>query len=396
MSLAIPQEAEAEVLSSVYDKKFFELQSFLEHEFYQPDLEAFRIALATVISHYFLETDPVWLFIVGSSGSAKTALAITALSALPNTHVISDLTSSTFLSGYGSGKKGLLHYIGKHGILLWKDFTTLLSKKQETRDEIIAQLREIHDGRMVKFTGSSDMLDWAGKVTCIAATTQTVERAWAMHREMGERWVQVRWRSGDPVLTAEAAHRQAGHKRAIAEKIIQLTREFVDHGTLNQAALLSQSVINVSSSGLSNLARLVSILRCTVVREKYGKDIIDIPYPETPTRLMTAMAQVAKCHAILFRRKVNTDDLKLSRRLALDTIPINRLKIFQSIPDGADISQADLVRLSGLPQPTVHYLSEELEALKVMEQSTVKQLETRIRFTDEFAELKQKAGFEIY
>ena len=80
--------------------------------FHQPDLEAFRIALAVAHTNSYPDTDPVWLFIVGPSGCGKSALYIQALKAFEHTHVIGDLTVNTFLSGK-SKKNSFLTNCGK-------------------------------------------------------------------------------------------------------------------------------------------------------------------------------------------------------------------------------------------------------------------------------------------
>jgi hypothetical protein len=78
---------------------------------------------------------------------------------LPEVVSLGAFTPQTFLSGfYGQREPGLLEKLGEtternriytttgNGILLAKDFTTILSMRRDTQAEILAQLREIHDG----------------------------------------------------------------------------------------------------------------------------------------------------------------------------------------------------------------------------------------------------------
>ena len=68
---------------------------------------------------------------------------------------------------------GLLREIGEFGVIVLKDFTTILSMHRESRAEILAALREIYDGEWTRSVGSEGArtLHWKGKVGLVAAST---------------------------------------------------------------------------------------------------------------------------------------------------------------------------------------------------------------------------------
>jgi hypothetical protein len=368
-----------------------QLCAYLNEWYYKPDTEALAIALAAATAHYGITGDPVWLFVVGPSSSGKTGIVINALSALPSTHDMGDLTSKTFISHYDSKNKdsGFLHEMGESGILLFKDFTTILSKREDERNEITAQLREIYDGKFSRRTGVGGKSLWRGKVTVIAAATPAIERAWMVKRELGERFVMVKWpRSGHDEM-AMTAHRQRGQERTIGARVRDLTKQFCLDRQLAAATALPDKL----ARQLAALSSMTAVLRASVTRNSSGaREVIDIPCPEEPGRLMKVLALLCSSHAALFEHaEPNEEDVAIARRVALDSIPDLRRKMIESIPLGAKISRADLYRLTGIPPSSILWAAQELEALGVVQlvQTTV---EYEINFTTDFENLGRRAG----
>ena len=374
------------------EARWNELENQLNDWFHEPDTEALRLALAVAVSHYFKSDDPVWLMILGPPGTGKTSVTITALSALEEAQMLDDLTPTTLLSGYKKGNS-FLHQIGtpedRSAIILMPDFGTFTSKRDEIKKEIAGQLRRVYDGEFDRATGAGQKLEWEGKVTLIVAATPAAERSWAVMRDLGERFMQVRWPRGDGVSQALQAHRQIGREKDIKRGVKDLTRKLVDTNTLTPVMTPPEVV----ASGVVNLAEMIALLRGHVVREVgYKRDIVDVPQPEGPTRIMKSLAQVARGHATIFRRQeVTGQDFKIARRLALDSIPPVRKAILDEMIRSGEIGWASLVRATELPPSTISRNCEELEALGVLLVDENK-VEKSYRLTDSFAELVTKAA----
>ena len=156
---------------------FSTLNEVLQKWFYKPDLQAIRIALGAIRAHQLNVGDPPWLFVVGPPGSGKTVISIMGAVALNGVRTIGDLTPNTFLSGmYEKKQPGLLEKLGPQkkfrdgtfvtkgdSVLLFKDFTTVLAMRREKRSEILAQLREIHDGEFRRDFGTGECKIWRGR-----------------------------------------------------------------------------------------------------------------------------------------------------------------------------------------------------------------------------------------
>lgn len=366
-----------------------ELQTHIRKWYSEPDLEALEIALCVYISHLFVNEDAIYLFVIGPPGTGKTGIVVSCLSALPSVHVLSDLTATTFLSGFAKGnpKFSYLHRIAPQAnpqaVLVFKDFTSFLGRREETRKELASQLREIHDGYFSRPCGSSaKTLEWRGKLTVIAACTPALERAWSVMRELGDRFLAVRWLRGDGIAMGLQAAAQIGREKDIRSEMHRLVSAVVNPTGMTAVGLPDATLFNQAAY----LSELVARLRTNVIRDSNAyHDILIVPEPEGTSRLMKGVCQLARARATLFRKpQVTAEDFRVVQRALLDAIPLTRLKIFENLPDGAPLRRVDLQDLTRLPTGTLDRELEDLQALSIVREAG----EHTWAFTDAFAEIK--------
>jgi len=122
------------------------------------DLDALDIVLAAATVER-LDGDPVWLLLLSGPGNTKTETVqpLTGAGAL----VISTITSEGALLSATSKREttkdatgGLLRSIGGRGLLVIKDFTSILSVNKDMRAQVLAALREVYDGRWTRNVGT--------------------------------------------------------------------------------------------------------------------------------------------------------------------------------------------------------------------------------------------------
>lgn len=344
---------------TIQQMKWNELALYIEANFHKPDLEALRCVLAAQRAHFF-EGDPVWLFVIGPSGSGKTSIVVACAAAVERTWVESSITTKSLLSGMSDGQKASLLEIIQSGILIFKDFTTILSKREEEQKEIVSQFREVYDGRWSIRTGQRSAI-WEGKITVIAAVTPAIERAWAVHRDLGERFMQVRWFNNDSLKIANAARLQRGREKLIAAQMRKLTKDFFTKQTT------TPQLSDEDGERVDILATVIARLRGKVNRDTKTKEVIDASQPEEPTRIAKSLDSLICHHAALFAREnVTEDDFRIAYRVGFDSVPHRRAQVMERIPLEEAIQPVKIATALNLPYTTVETTIEDLCALEVL------------------------------
>src|SRR2546428_101040 len=109
---------------------------------HKPDMEVVDVTVATYLSVH--ENDrPLNIMVVAPPSFSKSEQAI-GFKGQPNVRLLSKITPQTLVSGLkGQGDKvSLLKRLPNPCMLLFKDFTTVISMPSRPRNEILSQLRE--------------------------------------------------------------------------------------------------------------------------------------------------------------------------------------------------------------------------------------------------------------
>jgi hypothetical protein len=205
--------------------------------------------LGAVAANLLPGGDPVWLGIIGPPSSGKTEMLV-SLSRLPFVVHGSALTPASFLSATPKKDQdkeatgGLLRQIGAFGIIVLKDFTTMLSLRPEANAEVFAVLREVFDGRYTRHvaTDGGRTLSWQGKAGLVFAATNDFDRHHAAITAMGDRSLLIR-----------LAPLKDQYKRALehtGEATQQMRNELA-----GAVARLFEAVKTISRDGLSSRKR---------------------------------------------------------------------------------------------------------------------------------------------
>jgi hypothetical protein len=249
-----------------------ELQGTFRKHLHLPETTSVDFVAAVMIANRIPNADPVWGMVVGPSGGGKTE-AVQSVGDLPEVHALSSLTSKTLLSG--KQRKGmpssLLHRMSnaKESMLVLKDFTTILSMRSEERAEILAQLREVYDGRLARETGMGDRLEWEGHVGFLAGVTPAIDLHHAVIGVLGERFLYLRL----PEVDAKQIAGRAVDEDRDADMRVEFraaVRKFVEGVPIDNVPEMSPAV----RAGIITLATRTAWVRSPVPRDPYTRDIL--------------------------------------------------------------------------------------------------------------------------
>ncbi len=175
-----------------------------------------------------LDGPPVWLMMVGPPSSGKTDLILLFINC-PNACFLSKITPKTLLSGHERAEGGLLSRVPNPVIFILKDFGTIQSLPSSSRNEILAQFREMYDGRISMAWGVvKGPVEWNGKAGVLAAGTQAVEEDKDLNTVLGERFLyfHIKGEDRDPqaIIRNISAQSPAERERLKIETQMQVSK----------------------------------------------------------------------------------------------------------------------------------------------------------------------------
>jgi hypothetical protein len=309
--------------------------------------------------------DPPWLLVVSGSGAAKTETVVSLAGV--GAHVTSTVASEGALLSATAKKErgrdatgGLLRKIGDHGLLVIKDFTTILAMSRDARAAVLAALREVYDGKWERNVGTDGgrTLTWIGRIVLIGAVTTAYDAAHTVIAAMGDRFALIRMDSSESVARL-AAGRQAllnvNHetemRAALSESVGALLR-MVDEP---RAELSSEA-----QDRLLEVANLVTLARTAVERD-YRGEVIDAHAPEMPTRFAKMLGQIVRgglSVGMTFEHAMHG-----AIRVAGDSMPPLRLAVLTDVAAHPLTNTSDCRKRLQKPRSTV---DRELQALHML------------------------------
>lgn len=330
-----------------------------------PETGALDVMLATVAANR-IDGDPVWTLLVGPPGGGKSEL-LTAVSGLPDMHPTATLTEASLLSGTPKRDKaadasgGLLRAIGERGIIVCKDFGSVLSMNRDARSLVLAALREVYDGAWTRHVGTDGgrTLSWSGRVGLVGGCTPTIDRHHAVMGAMGERFTLYRLPEVDPDVQAREALGHAGRERAMRAELAAATAAVLEHQQTPRERT------DEETDRLIALSTLVVRARSSVERDGYSREIELVPGSEAPTRLAIVLARLLDgLDAIGCDREQARATVTKS---ALDSVPALRLAVLVTLEAEDDLDTNAIAEAVRHPAQTTRRALEDLVAHRLIE-----------------------------
>ncbi len=286
-----------------------------------PDTNILDIMFGSILANR-LDGDPLWMFIVAPSGGTKTEL-ILSISDSPQVCTTTTLTPSTLVSGasYAGGADPSLIPRLNGKILVIKDFTTVLSMNETKRDEIFGILRDAYDGQTEKIFGNGVHRKFASKFGILAGVTPAIDMFTEGQTALGERFLRHRAKiSEDHEEQFEYIRRAMGN--VSSETSMKSDLRSIGSAVLRHNYTTVPKIPKAIENRLVVLARWTAVMRSTVVRDKFSKELQTLPFTELGTRLVKQFKKLLLGTA-QFRNESSVSDHTYSeiRDTALDSIP---------------------------------------------------------------------------
>jgi hypothetical protein len=328
------------------------------------DLVPLRAVLAAYVANRHFEGDPVWLLIVGGSGRGKTE-TITPLATMPDVILVSSITGpAALLSGTATKDRGkdatggmLRRVPAGGGVLVLKDFTSIIDMHRDARAEVLAAFREIYDGRWDRSIGADGgrTLTWTGRLGVIAGCTTAIDAAHAVVSTMGTRFLMVRLHDHDDL--ARSAFDHTGDEVRMREELRGAVRGLLNHlpGCQHNKAPVREPMLA--------LANHVALARSPVDRDQRS-EIRLVLDAEAPTRIVKMLTQLWRAAGCLGLDPKASWQMVL--RVGLDSIPKLRRSVLDSLESrSVPASTTEIAEAIEHPTQTTRRALEDLTAHRV-------------------------------
>lgn len=314
-----------------------------------------------------LPGDPIWLMLVAPPGMTKTEY-LSSFTNAKGIDTISSLTPATLISGHissGGADSSLIPQWNEKVVVI-KDFTAILNLNQQARDEIFGILRDAYDGECRKPFGNGKIASYESRFGILAGVTPAIDTVLENQAELGERF--LRWETRAPANVADhlvflrKAAQNVTHEGTMRLDLRTISSECLDYDFPKEVEIPDKIEDTVL-----HMAILVSMLRGTVPRDKYTKEIVAHPFIEMATRLSKTMLKELR-GICMFRRlsKATENELSIIRKLANMTAPRRTACIIESAYrtfGDSSFTVPEMAKAIGLPQPITQRHIESLAML---------------------------------
>lgn len=312
----------------------------------------------------FCGFEPVYYGVVGPSGSMKTEM-MRCFGERDNQFVfpISTITDSALYSGWKTNEDVIPQL--QHRMVVIKDLTTLLSAKEDERNKIFAQFRELSDGYIHKSWGRGvDKTYWDINSNILFASTSAIERFSGFNSTLGSRLMFFRPK-GDPMKASLKSIENMGKEKEMRDELHEATMAFIDHQHQRLQREELPELPKTMEADILNLCAFLAKVRAFVSRD-WRKDIDDLPEPEYPTRMFKSICSMARVHAFIHSREANDDDRDFAYRIIKDNIPSAKLKVLERLKDTLRAT-ALIAQFTGMSSTYTRRTLEDLHALGLID-----------------------------
>jgi len=330
-------------------------------------------AMAAIAISVHTDSDPIWLMVLGAPSSGKSEL-VTSLNDVYKSFPVSTITENTFLSGMRSsdGKElSLLRQIGKQGLLIMKDYTTILSMHRDKRDTIIAQFREIYDGEFTKRTGNGVGGQWKGKVNLIAGVTDALFTSEGEAAEMGRRALNYILPEMSDNVRKDMSRRSVKNINNIGEmrqKIRTMFKDFVAEKIAELPAEGLPPVEEEFSESIIDLSNFLTKARTATKRDFQGK-LIQVMWHEAPMRANNQLHMMAQMFQWFNEGNATDKHKRCVYKIALDSIPKLRRMTLEVLTKFDAVTTKGFAQHLGYPSKTAREWLEDMNVLGICERS---------------------------
>jgi hypothetical protein len=241
---------------------------------------------------------------------------------------------------------------------------------QTHREEIFSILRDAYDGRTEKHFGNGVYRSYESRFGMLAGVTPIIELFAEEHTALGERF--LRFPIETPTTLAgkiDLARRAMGN--TLQEDAMRSELRAVANQVLNHQFVEEIQIPEEINEKILHIAQLLAILRSTIKRDNFTKDILYKPFSEVATRLSKQFRKLLLGVGMFRGLKVADDKAyQVVKRCVLGTIPSRMNDIIRGVyrkDPKAQYKLEEIAIMVRLPSITTQRLLDALVILDIFD-----------------------------
>ncbi len=349
-----------------------------------PDLLFATEAGLSVVAQLLIEDikNPFALVYIDVPSSGKTIILNFFSTVKDLIYTTDNFTPASFVSHSANKKKeellknDILPQI-QYRTLMIRDLAPILAKRDEDIQAILGILIRVLDGEGLETnSGLYGKRGYIGDYLfmLLSASTPIRPRIWKVMGNLGSRlfFLNIDGIEKDEITLANQLKTSCRDKEIVCREV---TEEFIKTLWDKHPEGVFWNKENDGPNLMQIIARLAKVLArlrssINVWEESFGQKKYNHTQPitEMPDRLNQLLYNLTRGHALVCgRENINQEDLKTTLRIALDSAPPNRSKIFKHlIYNNGQLSTNKVMEILKCSRPTALKLMQEMAILKLV------------------------------
>ncbi len=372
---------------------------------YLKNTDAIKLAATTILSTS-MPGDPLWMFLVAPPGGSKTEI-LSAFNNCSNVYLTSSLTPHALVSGANERDgqdPSMLPKLNEKTLII-KDYTVIIGKKEQDKEEIFSIFRDAYDGYTSKDFGNGIKRSYHCHFSILAGVTPVIYNQGMQQAGLGERF--LKYYIGESINhpseieMMRRAMRNVSQESVMRAELSAVAKQFIEYKLteLSKPGFKYPTIPEDVETKLLYAVQYAAQMRGTVTRDLRNNDIVTSkPFREVGTRLSKNLAKLLINLAfVLGKTQVDMDDFAIVKKVVLDTIDQRAeevvRKIYLTCPTLDDtIATREVARRTRYNTSTIGRIMNDYNLLRIIER-TGKNNKFEWTVSSEVREYIEKGGF---
>jgi hypothetical protein len=311
--------------------------------------------------------DPVWLYLSAPPGGFKTE-PLLALSGGKLIEIHESVTAPSLISGQDRGDIDVSLIPQFNGrLVIIKDGTILIKKPEDQRNEIFSILRGAFDGECSRAFGNGIVRKIKSTFGLLMAVTPLIEQYAEEMSAVGERF--LTWRSWIPEdFKVREKHILQAMDNVAKEHEIRKETSAICKRVLLSGFKNIPSCDDELKMKIVRMSQWISVLRGTVSRDKFRRNVLYKPFSEVATRLSKEILKLLYGIAIFKGHgSVRPDTMRIAKSIAWSSVSSRYAETFKAFMEKETLTLAEAEKVVGFEEPTMKEIMGNMMMLGVLE-----------------------------